>query len=232
MSEEKIKSQAKLPISVMAIVSLVIGIIAFSTSFVPIVNNTSAFFAVLGAVFGIVGIVGVFKGKKRSKVLAIIALAVNVVAFIVVLATQNMYGQALNNAAGNPASGAKGSAEAHFGESITMNNDLEVTVVSVEGGLKNYDGSAITKVSVKYQNNSNKEISYNSFDWKAENSQGNQTSSTIYTGGGINSNTDTLQSGKLSQNGTVSGVLYFAGDVSKMIYNSSVVGDAKATWTK
>lgn len=232
MSEEKIKSQAKLPISVMAIVSLVIGIIAFSTSFVPIVNNASAFFAVLGAVFGIVGIVGVFKGKKRSKVLAIIALAVNVVAFIVVLATQNMYGQALNNAAGNPASGAKGSAEAHFGESITMNNDLEVTVVSVEGGLKNYDGSAITKVSVKYQNNSNKEISYNSFDWKAENSQGNQTSSTIYTGGGINSNTDTLQSGKLSQNGTVSGVLYFAGDVSKMIYNSSVVGDAKATWTK
>lgn len=90
MSEEKSNVQAKLPISVMAIVSLVIGIIAFSTSFVPIVNNASAFFAVFGAIFGFIGIVGVFKGKKRSKVLAIIALAVNVVAFVVVLATQNM----------------------------------------------------------------------------------------------------------------------------------------------
>lgn len=45
-----------------------------------------------------------------------------------------------------------------------MNNDLEICVVSVEEGLKNYDGTPITKVVVKYQNNGNKEISYNTYD--------------------------------------------------------------------
>ena len=232
MTDEKIQNTSKLPISIMAIVSLVIGIIAMTTSFVPIVNNASAFLAALGAIFGIVGVVGAFREKKRSKVLTVIAVAINVLAFIIVLATQNMYGQVLNDAAGNPATGTKGSSEAKFGEAITLNNDLEVTVVSVDSSLKNHEGAAITKVLVKYQNNGNKEISYNNYDWKAENSSGNQTSSIIYTDSSLKVNPDGLQSGKLAAGGSVSGALYFNGDVSKMLYSSSVIGDSKATWTK
>lgn len=87
---EKSQSAIKLPMSAMAITSLVIGIIALLTSFIPIVNNGSGVLAALGVVFGVVGLVGIFKGKKRSKVFGIIAVALNVLAFIVVLATQNM----------------------------------------------------------------------------------------------------------------------------------------------
>ena len=230
MTDEKIQNKNKLPMSAMAIASLVLGIIAAVTSFIPIVNNVSAFIAVLGAIFGIVGIVGIFKGKKRSKVFGIIALALNVVAFIIVLATQNMYGQALNNVAGNPASGTKGATEAKVGESLTMSNDLELTVVSVEGGLKNYDGTAVTKVVVTYKNNGKNEVAYNSFDWKAENSQGAQTNMTIYSNGSLGSNAEALQSGKLAAGGTVTGTLYFKGDVVKMLYSSSLISNTTATW--
>lgn len=154
----------KLPLSPMAITSLVIGGVALVTSLIPIVNNGSFFFAALGIIFGIIGLVGIFKGKKRSKVIVIVALIINVLAIVAVLASQSFYSDTLNNAAGNHAKGTKGANEAKFGESLTMSNDLDITVVSVESGLKNYDGTDVTKVTIKYVNNSSKEVSYNSFD--------------------------------------------------------------------
>lgn len=230
MAENQIKTNQKLPMSSMAITSLVIGILALITSFIPIINNGSFFIALIGAVFGVVGIVGIFKGKKRSKVFGIIALIVNILAMIIVLATQSMWSDSLNNVAGNPAKSTKGASEAKVGESLTLSNDLDLTVVSVEGGLTNYDGTAVTKVVVKYVNNGNKEVSYNVYDWKAENSQGAQTSQTIYSSGGLTGNSENLNSGKLSAGGTVSGTIYFKGDVKKMLYSSSLLNDTTATW--
>ena len=217
----------KLPMSAMAITSLVIGIVALLTSFIPIVNNGSGVLAALGVIFGIVGLVGIFKGKKRSKVFGIIALTLNVLAFIVVLATQNMWGQALDNASGNRADKVNGASEVKVGEVISFDNGLDITVVSAQGGLKNYDGSALTKVTIKFVNNGSKEVSYNSFDWKGENAQGNQTNTTIYSKG---TTAENLNSGKLAPGGTVTGVVYFSGDVVKIIYESSVINGAKATW--
>ena len=158
------------------------------------------------------------------------ALVVNVIAVIAVLASQAFYGQALNEVSNPTSSKAKGASEAKVGETLTMNNDLEITVVSVEGGLKNYDGSAVTKVVVKYVNNGKSEVSYNTYDWKAENSQGAQTNTTYYSGGGLGSNSDALNSGKLSAGGTVTGTLYFKGDVVKMLYSSSLISNTTATW--
>lgn len=229
MAETNVKTGNQLPISVTAIISLIVGAIALLTSLIPIVNNGSFFFAFAGIILGIVGLVGILKKKKRSKVLVIIALAINVIAVIAVLASQSFYGQALNEVSNPTSSKTKGASEAKVGESLTLNNDLEITVVSVEGGLTNYDGTAVTKVVVKYINNGKSEVSYNSFDWKAENSQGAQTSTTIYSGGGLGSNSDALSSGKLAAGGTVTGTLYFKGDVVKMLYSSSLISNTTAT---
>lgn len=231
MAEENVNSGNQLPISVTAIISLIVGVIAMVTSLIPIVNNGSFFFALAGIIFGIIGLVGILKKKKRSKALIITALVINVIAVIAVLASQSFYGQALDSVSNPTSSKTKGASEAKVGEALTFNNDLEITVVSVEGGLQNYDGSAVTKVVVKYENKGKDEVSYNSFDWKGESSQGVQTSSTYYSGGGLGSNSDALNSGKLAAGGTVSGTLYFKGDVVKMLYSSTIISDTTATWT-
>lgn len=230
MAEENVNVTIKMQTSAMAITSLVIGVLALITSFIPIVNNGTFVIAILGAVFGIIGLVGIFKGKKRSKVLGFLALAANILAIIIVLATQSMWSESINNATGNTVKNAKSASEVKVGEAITMNNDLEITVVSVEGGLANYDGTSTTKVVVKYVNNGKSEVSYNSFDWKAENSQGAQTSTTYYSNGNIGSNAENLNSGKLAAGGTVTGTLYFKGDVVKMLYSSSIISNTTATW--
>ena len=68
----------------MAIAGFVLGIIALLTSFLPIINNFSFFLAVLGMIFGIVGMVGILKGKKSGKGLAIAAIVICVVSGVVV----------------------------------------------------------------------------------------------------------------------------------------------------
>lgn len=73
----------------MAIAGFVLGCVALFTSFIPIVNNLSFVLALLGLIFAIVGLVGVVKGKKSGKGLAIAALAICVVSGAVVLATQS-----------------------------------------------------------------------------------------------------------------------------------------------
>lgn len=82
----------------MAIAGFVLGIIALLTSFLPIINNFSFFLAILGMIFGIVGMVGISKGKKSGKGLAIAAIVICVVSGVVVLGTQSMYSAALDSA--------------------------------------------------------------------------------------------------------------------------------------
>lgn len=102
--------------SAMAVASLVLGIVALLTSFLPIVNTISFLIALLGLIFGIVGIVGVVRGKKSGKGLAIAAIVLNALAIVIVLATQSMYGAALDgaqkslDAAGTNGSGAASGA--------------------------------------------------------------------------------------------------------------------------
>lgn len=97
--------QAPKPLSGMAVASLVLGIIALLTSFLPIINNLSFILAALGLIFAIVGIVGTVRGKRRGKGLAIAALVVNVVSIVVVLATQSMFSTALDEATDQISSG-------------------------------------------------------------------------------------------------------------------------------
>lgn len=90
--------QAHPSTSAMAVTSLVLGIIAIVSSWVPIVNNFSFLLAVLGIIFGVVGLVGTLRGKRKGKGLAVAGLVLGVVSFVVVLVTQSAYSAAIDEA--------------------------------------------------------------------------------------------------------------------------------------
>ena len=87
---------APLPKSGMAIASLVLGIVAAVTSFLPIINNLSFILAVLAVIFGIVGVVAASRGKRAGRGLALAGIVVAVVAGAVVLGTQALYSAAID----------------------------------------------------------------------------------------------------------------------------------------
>lgn len=81
-----------------AIAGFIFGLIAILTSFIPIVNNFSMLLAVLGLIFGIVGLAGISRGKKSGKGLAIAAIVICVVSGAIVVGTQSMFSAALDEA--------------------------------------------------------------------------------------------------------------------------------------
>ncbi len=221
----------------LGIAGFVLGIIALATSFLPIINNFSALLAAIGFVLALIGTIACVKGRKSGKGLSIAGVVMNVIAFVVVLATQSMYSSAIDDAfsgtsvAPQPATeqlattapasddAAESGQAAATGNSITLKNGLVLKVDGVVTGLQSYDGKPITQVSVTYQNNGNSQASFNPYDWKAEDAQGAQRSQVFYTDGD-----NELHSGTLAAGGTVSGNLYFEGDVVKVLYENAFIG--------
>lgn len=112
------------------------------------------------------------------------------------------------------------------GTTVNLASGLSVTVDSVEPGLVNYDGSAITGVHVTYVNNGADGASYNLYDWKGEDANGAQQSTGYYSDGA-----DELKSGTLAKGGTVSGNIYFDGDLARVLYFDNVFDKtAAASW--
>lgn len=79
---------------VLGILAIVFGGIALIGSWMPIINNLSFIIAILALILGIIGL---FINKKRPKTLAIIGTVIAVVSMAIVLITQSMYANALNN---------------------------------------------------------------------------------------------------------------------------------------
>lgn len=76
----------KKPTSGLAVASLVTGIIALFSAFVPLFNLLSFPFVLLAVIFGIIGIVQSSKGKKSGKGLAITGLVLGVIGLLVTFA--------------------------------------------------------------------------------------------------------------------------------------------------
>ena len=113
------------------------------------------------------------------------------------------------------------------GTTVNLPDGLSVAVDSVEPGLTNFDGSAMTGVHVTYTNNGDDGASYNVFDWKGEDANGAQQSSGYYSDG-----SDELSSGTLAKGGTVSGNVYFKGDLARVLYFGNLLEKtATASWT-
>lgn len=241
--------------SAMGIAGFVIGLVALCTSFLPIINNFSAILAVLGLIFSVVGIVACVRGSRSGKGLAIAGVVICIVSFAVVLGTQSMYSKAVDDAfsgpsvtsttqAGDAATSTTTSTaassdsatqtqaeELSVGATATLSNGLSVTVESVTGGLANYNGEEFTSVTVTYVNGGGDTATFNTYDWKAQDAQGAQRNSTYEVGGDAADSSARLSSGTLAAGGSVTGVLEFDGQVSKLIYSPSVF-DSKndVTW--
>lgn len=114
-----------------------------------------------------------------------------------------------------------------IGTTVNLPDGLSVTVDSVEPGLTNFDGSAMTGVHVTYTNNGDDGASYNVYDWKGEDANGAQQSTGYYSEG-----SDELSSGTLAKGGTVSGNVYFKGDLARVLYFGNLLEKtATASWS-
>ena len=75
----------------LAIAGLVLGIIALSTSFIPIVNNASFIFGIIGLILGIAGL---FRSNK--KVMPVVAIILCIISMVITLALQKEWTDKLN----------------------------------------------------------------------------------------------------------------------------------------
>lgn len=232
----------------LAIAGLVLGIIAAATSFLPIVNNLSFFIALIGGILAAISLVGALKGKHAAKGLSIAGVVLAIVSCVVVLVTQSAYKTAIDTAvdkatngsqpvattsegAGAPEPAATESTQQDFsnlpvGTSVTLDNGTTITVNSVQTGLSNYDGSVITCANVTIVNNGSSNASFNQYDWKGEDANGAQRSTTYYS-----DQTDELSSGSLSPGGSVTGNVYFDDGIVRILYYSNMFNKgASAGW--
>ncbi len=153
------QDQARLPKSAMAITSFVLGIIALFTSFLPIINNLSFFLALLALIFGIIGFVGIKRGKKSGKGIAIAALVISILSCVIVLATQSMYSDAIDEVT-NPTIAEESSDEtADASDSdaeeadYTISDETLVTsgyYPAITGTFTNNTDDELTSVSLTY----------------------------------------------------------------------------------
>lgn len=235
--------------SAMGIAGFVIGLVALCTSFLPIINNFSAILAVIGFVFAVVGFVACVRGTKEGKGLAIAGLIICIVSVVVVLVTQSMYVKAIDSAtsgasvtstsqsgsatsSNDSAASSQSTEDLAVGTTATLSNGLTVTVNSVTSGLANYNGEEFTSVSVTYTNTGKDTVSFNMYDWKAQDAQGAQRNCSWEYGGDAADSSARLNSGTLASGGSVTGILEFDGQISKLIYSPSMLSEKNnVTWT-
>lgn len=86
------------PVTASGILGVVFGGIALLTSFIPIVNNASAIFGLVGAILGIVALASTRKtGKKSGRALAVVGLVISILSVAIVLALQAQWSAALSS---------------------------------------------------------------------------------------------------------------------------------------
>ena len=224
------------PTSGMAITSLVLGILAIATSFVPIVNNGSFFIAIIAFAFAIAGIIATGKLKeKKGRGIAIAGLVLSIASIVLVLVTQSFYGSLFNQLTDRLQHGEKPVAtstsnvdhsQMELGQSVMLENGMVISVNEVETSTSEYNNRPMTRVNVTYANNGSSKSSFNVFDWKAEDASGAERTA------GIRSGDDDLGSGVLKPGGNVTGNVYFEGDIAKVYYYSNGItqSDSSICW--
>ena len=111
---------------VLGILAIVFGGIALVGSWVPILNNISFFIAVVALILGVVALI---VNRKNKKVLAIIGTCLSLASIIIVLATQSMYGSALDSAS-KAVDEASSSIDAEYSKSSSEEASKEAAPTS------------------------------------------------------------------------------------------------------
>ena len=225
---EKIESRS----SGFATTALVVGIVA------AVFGWTGPFGLVLAIVAIIFGVVALIKNQSKVKAIWGIALgAAALLTAIIVLSIASAVVDELKDngtlSTGDSASQTAPETTFAVGQAIDFDSK-KVTVTSAERNWQSGNqfitpesGNEFVKVQVTIENNSNSQVSYNTFDWKMQDSQGvikDIDSSTFTIDGGLNS-------GDLAKGGKVSGFMIFqvpANDSGLVIsYSPSFFSDKK-----
>lgn len=205
MSKEEKKSG-------LATAAMVLGIIAIVGSWIPFVNIVSIILGVLAFIFGIIPLL-----KKKSTGKAVTGVVLGALAVIIGIYMTSAATESIDDAI-NSDTEVVGSAESDsekttykVGDVIKF-DDKQVTVTDLQRNWNSGNeysqpdsGNEFVNVKVSIENNSDGQISYNTFDWKIKNSDGMITDVDMETYGLDGS----LESGELAPGGKVSGTLVF-----------------------
>lgn len=229
----------------LGIASLVLGIVAIVGSWIPILNNISFLLAIIGLILGIVGIFSIRKGKVGGKGLTIAAIVINVIAIVIVVCTQWVFGKALDEAtkdlnAGSTVVATSEKADAGdskktdknadnsklaVGNAVTLDNGLQVSVDS-KTEKTDQAGNKYLLVTVSYKNTGSEPVDYASYDWKQTSSSGNMEDPEIAI-----LDEEPLSDGTLKPGGTVSGIVPVKTDAASISYFGNLFEkEAAATW--
>lgn len=141
------------------IVGFVVGCVALLTSFLPIVNNISFIFALIGTVFALVGIVATARGKRKGKGFTIAALLICILSGIIVLATQSYYGAIIDETFGTTKSTTESTVTETTKAADADAPNYKVTIDSSKEA-KDYSGEDAIIVTYTFTNNSNEDASF------------------------------------------------------------------------
>lgn len=194
VGSKKNNATASLPLSAMGVTSLVMGILALVISWIPIINNITFLFSILGLVFAIVAFVGIKHHKVRGRGIAYAGLITSIVGFAIMLATQSLYGEVLKQAtttshtktattstsnndsekaqkddsAGNEEKSQDNKSDnKDASEGEIDNGKYHVTIKGAELSGEDYEGNPTVLVTYEVVNNQ-KDKTSNPFDWTVE----------------------------------------------------------------
>ena len=205
-----------------ATAGLVLGIIAICFSFIPLVSYVSFVLGALAIIFSIVAL-----AKKASKGMAIAGLIVAVIAVFMAYNMHKGLEKAVDEVSNALDNSKTETLEYNQGDVATL-GDSTVKVTKVEKSQGNdwdkpKSGKEFVIITVSIENKGTGKLSYNPYDFKLQNSQGQQESIAFTT-----TNNDTaLSSGELVAGGKVSGTIAFEttkGDKGlSLIYSDSIL---------
>ena len=240
---------AGLVLGIIAVVTSFLPIINNLSFFIALIGGILAIIALVGALRGKHTAKGLSIAGVVLAVVSIIIVLVTQSAYSAALnkATEGSKPVAASSSSEAPANSAPASSSSEapkqeekkaeepakdysnlaVGETVKLDNGLSVTVNSVEPDITSYGDKKIIGVNVTYKNDGKDSQSFNPYDWKGEDANGAQRSTTYYMDA-----KDELNSGKLSAGGSVTGNIYFEDGTVKVLYYSNMFNDSAAAGWK
>jgi hypothetical protein len=211
--------------SAFGITSFCLGAAALVTAPIPIINYFSFFVAIVGVVVSVLEYFSIAKGSKANGVFATLGLILCVLSISFATATQVIDGN--KTTSDNPVEAQECEA-VNLGVSVPLPNGLTLTVDSIDTNYIAPNGETLTSVSVTYQNDGTRDVSFNLSDWRGRNTDNDICAFVSVS----TANDGELRAGVLSPGDSISGTVYFPGTLVQVMYYAPLVSaEPSVCWT-